>query len=53
MEGFYDEHTVKAIVYLLAEGDEKNRMLISEDELIVIRKDKKEIIPLKNIRKKI
>ncbi len=49
MEDFFDQDSVKAFVYLLAEGDEKNKMMISDDQLIVIRKGKRDIFPLDKI----
>lgn len=49
MEEFFDRDKAKAIVYLLAEGDTKNKVLISDDQLLVIRKNKKEYLALADL----
>lgn len=47
MEDFFDQDKAKAIVYLLSEGDNKNKVLISDDQLLIIRKNKKQHLDLK------
>lgn len=49
MESFFDQDKAKAIVYLLSEGDNKNKVLISDDQLLVIQKNQKQHFALKNL----
>jgi hypothetical protein len=51
LEDFFDYNEAKAIVYLLSEGDNKNKVLISDDQLLVIHKNQKQILALKDISK--
>ncbi len=51
LEEYFDRDRVKAIVYLLAEGDDRNRALISDEHLLVIRKNKKSLFRLQDIAK--
>ena len=50
MEDFFDQEKAKAIVYLLSEGDNKNKVMISDDQLLVIQKNQKHIFLLANIK---
>lgn len=38
MEDYFDQDKAKALVYLLAEGDDKNKAMISDEKLMVIQK---------------
>ena len=49
MEEFFDQDKAKAFVYLLSDGDTKNKAIISEDELLVIRKNQKQLFSFKSI----
>lgn len=49
MEGFFDQEKTKAFVYLLSDADDKNKALISNEELLVIRKHKKHVFSLETI----
>ena len=39
MEEFFDQEKTLAKVYFLSENDEKNKLLLSEEKLLVIRKN--------------
>lgn len=49
MEEYFDQDKAKAIVYILTEGDNKNKVLITDDQILVIRKNKKQHFALKNL----
>jgi hypothetical protein len=49
MEDFFDVEKVKAMVFLLSEGDRKNMAMISDEHLMVVRKGKKHLFPLLKI----
>jgi len=51
LEGFFDLEKAKAVVYLLSDGDNKNKILISDEELLVIHKNQKHLFPLNNVKK--
>ena len=51
MEEFFDLDQVRALVYLNTIGDNKNKLLISDDQLCVIHKGKKNVLELHSIRK--
>lgn len=46
MEDFFDVEKVKAMVFLLSEGDRKNMAMISDEHLMVVRKGRKHLYPL-------
>ncbi len=49
MEDYFDQDKTKAFVYLLSEGDDKNKAMISDDKLLVIRQSHKQSWDLNNI----
>jgi len=49
LENFFDQEKAIAIVYFLSENDEKNKLLISDQKLLVIRKNHKSIHALPKI----
>ena len=49
MEDFFDQDEAKAFVYLLSEDDNKNKAIISEDQLLVIRKNQRQLFSFKSI----
>ena len=49
MEDFFDQDKAKAFVYLLSEDDNKNKIMISSDQLLVIRKNHKKLLSLKSL----
>lgn len=49
MEDFFDQNEAKAFVYLLSEGDDKNKLFISDEKLLIIRKNQRKTIVLKNV----
>lgn len=51
MEDFFDFEKLKAKVYLLSEGDQKNRAMVSSEHLLVVRKGVKHLYALKRITK--
>ena len=51
MEDFFEHSKTKAFVFLLSEGDPDNKMMISEDQIMIIRKGRKKIYVLQDIEK--
>lgn len=49
MEDFFDHNEAKAIVYLLSEGNNKNKVLISDDKLLIIHKNQRQNLALKDL----
>lgn len=49
MEEFFDQDKAKAFVYLLSDGDNKNKAIISDDQLLVIRKNQRQLFQFKSI----
>ena len=49
MEDFFDQDKAKAFVYLLSEDDNKNKIMISNDQLLVIRNNRKQLTSLNSI----
>ena len=49
MEEFFDQEKAKAFVYLLSEGDNKNKAIISDDQVLVIRKNQRQLFSFKSI----
>lgn len=49
MENFFDQEKAIAIVYFLSENDEKNKLLITDEKLLVIRKNHKSVHALSQI----
>ena len=49
MEDFFDRNNAKAFVYLLSESDNKNKIYVSEDKLLVIRKSVAKVYSLSDL----
>jgi hypothetical protein len=49
LEDFFDFEKVKATVFLLSEGDQKNIAMVSDEHLMLVRKGKKNLYPLSKI----
>ena len=49
MEDFFDQNEAKAFVYLLSEGDDKNKLFISDEKLLIIRKNQRKTIVLRTL----
>ncbi len=49
MEDYFDWEKAKAFVYLLADGDDDNKVAISDEMLLVTHKTKKRLFPINQI----
>lgn len=50
MEDFFDMDHARALVYLGAATDNKNKVLISDDQICIIYRNRKNVLPLASIR---
>lgn len=50
MEDFFDQDKAKAFVYLLSEGDDTNKVFLSEEKLLVIRKNQRNTFALNELK---
>lgn len=49
MEDYFDHDKAKLFVYLLSDGDNSNKAVVSDNQLLIIRKNQKKLIQLDRI----